>query len=132
MVINYFPSKGLAWWYWLGIWGCAPPQGLRFNSPRSQFGSANLTSSKKKKIISLISIFFPPLYVTKYFPSLSSIKTAPPSHVLFEPNKILIKTCLQDFPQITHFLQKPITKPYSTKWGRLHGTNAAIMFYHIS
>jgi hypothetical protein len=23
------------------------------------------------------------------------------------------------------------TKPYPTKWGRLHGSNDAIMFYHI-
>jgi len=25
---------GLAWWYWLGTWDYAPPQGLRFDSLR--------------------------------------------------------------------------------------------------
>ena len=32
---------------WLGIRECAPPQGHRFDSPRCQFGWANLAYSKK-------------------------------------------------------------------------------------
>ena len=38
---------GLAWWYWLGTWECAPPKGLMFNYPRCQFKWAYLASSKK-------------------------------------------------------------------------------------
>jgi hypothetical protein len=40
---------GLAWWCWLGILECAPPQGLRFDSLWCQFWWANLASWKEKK-----------------------------------------------------------------------------------
>jgi len=33
---------GLAWWYWVGTWECAPPRGLGFDSLWCQFGWANL------------------------------------------------------------------------------------------
>jgi len=37
-----FNPLGLAWWYWHATWECAPPWGLRFDSPWCQFGWANL------------------------------------------------------------------------------------------
>jgi len=37
-IYNHDNPLGLAWWHWLGTWGCAPLQGLRFDSPQCQFG----------------------------------------------------------------------------------------------
>jgi len=39
-----FNPLGLAWWCWLGILKRAPPQGLKFYSPRCQFEWASLAS----------------------------------------------------------------------------------------
>ena len=47
---------GLAWWYWLGTWECAPSQGLRFDSLHCQLGWANLSSSKKTSTICFTGI----------------------------------------------------------------------------
>jgi len=49
--LHFYDPLELVWWYWLEIWECALPRGLRFDSLRCQFKWANLVCSKNKKKI---------------------------------------------------------------------------------